>query len=46
FVLDVNLHALFNKNDLSHLFILMAILFYYKAILERNKLNINCLILN
>lgn len=46
FVLDVNLHILFNKNDLSHLFILIAILFYYKAVLEKNKLNINYLISN
>lgn len=40
YILDVNLHDLFNRDDLSHFFILFAIIFYYKAILERDKLSI------
>jgi hypothetical protein len=38
FILDVNLHELFNRDDLSHFIILATIIFYYKGILERNKL--------
>jgi hypothetical protein len=38
FILDVNLHTLFNRDDLSHLIIMMTILLYYKAILDRNRL--------
>ncbi len=37
FILDVNLHELFNRDDLSHFIILITIIFYYKAIHERNK---------
>ncbi len=38
FILDVNLHELFNRDDLSHFIILATIIFYYKAILERSKI--------
>lgn len=37
FILDVNLHELFNRDDLSHLIIMITILIYYKAIQERDK---------
>jgi len=37
FILDVNLHELFNRDDLSHFIILITIIFYYKAIHERDK---------
>lgn len=37
FILDVNLHTLFNRDDLSHLIIVMTILLYYKAIVVRSK---------
>lgn len=38
FILDVNLHELFNRDDLSHFIIMATIIFYYKAISERSKL--------
>lgn len=36
-ILDVNLHELFNRDDLSHFIIMITIVFYYKAIYERSK---------
>ena len=38
FILDVNLHSLFNRDDLSHFIILATVILYYKGVLERSKL--------
>lgn len=40
FILDVNLHILFNRDDFSHMLILISSMLFYKAIAERNTLRL------
>jgi len=36
FILDINLHVFFNRDDFSHVLILISSLLFYRAVAERN----------